>query len=189
MAQLGTEFRTRFEAPHVINARQQVWAGALASGPGGDRIVGTYEESQRPGYQDSVGAAIARIAATVPDGLLVFFPSYSLLDRLMQRWQVRCAAAFGKFVPVHGEGSTRTAPACAQATGLWARLGAAKELVCEPRGTGEAFDGVMAAFYAAVRSGRGAIFFAICRGKVLGPGGAYGGPHLPSGIAACVIQR
>ena len=62
--------------------------------------------------------------------------------------------------------------ACAQATGLWAQLGAAKELVCEPRGTGKAFDGVMAAFYAAVRSGRGAIFFAICRGKVLCPTGA-----------------
>lgn len=89
VAQLGCEFRVRFEAPHVINAGQQVWAGALGAGPGGGRIVGTYEESQKPGYQDAVGATILRVARTVPDGLLVFFPSYSLLDRLMQRWQVR----------------------------------------------------------------------------------------------------
>ena len=111
MAQLGTEFRTRFEAPHVINARQQVWAGALACGPGGERIVGTYEESQRPGYQDSVGAAIARIAATVPDGLLVFFPSYSLLDRLMQRWQVSCGAVLVSFACLHISGSVLTCAA------------------------------------------------------------------------------
>lgn len=25
---------------------------------------------------------------SIPDGLLVFMPSYSLLDRLMQRWKV-----------------------------------------------------------------------------------------------------
>ena len=49
---------------------------------------------------------------------------------------------------------------------MWAALGALKELVCEPRGTGEAFDAVMAAFYAAIKTGGGAIFFAICRGKV-----------------------
>ncbi len=36
----------------------------------------------------------------------------------------------------------------------------------EPRGSGEAFTTAMAQFYAAVASGRGALFFAICRGKV-----------------------
>jgi hypothetical protein len=53
-----------------------------------------------------------------------------------------------------------------QATGLWAELEAKKALVCEPRGTGEAFDDAMSTFYAAIQEGRGAIFFAICRGKV-----------------------
>lgn len=38
--------------------------------------------------QDGVGATILEVARLVPDGLLVFMPSYSLLDRLMQRWQV-----------------------------------------------------------------------------------------------------
>ena len=35
-----------------------------------------------------MGATILEVARLVPDGLLVFMPSYSLLDRLMQRWQV-----------------------------------------------------------------------------------------------------
>lgn len=54
-----------------------------------------------------------------------------------------------------------------QVTGLWARLEAIKALVCEPRGTGDEFDTVMSDFYTAINDGRGAIFFAICRGKVL----------------------
>ena len=51
-------------------------------------------------------------------------------------------------------------------TGIWAKLQQTKAIVCEPRGTGDAFDAVMADFYSAIRAGRGAIFFAICRGKV-----------------------
>ena len=54
----------------------------------------------------------------------------------------------------------------AQTTGIWSQLQQAKTLVCEPHGTGEAFDGVMKEYYDAIAEGRGAIFFAICRGKV-----------------------
>lgn len=53
-----------------------------------------------------------------------------------------------------------------QATGIWAQLQRTKTLVCEPHGTGEAFDNAMKTYYDAIAEGRGAIFFAICRGKV-----------------------
>ena len=36
-----------------------------------------------------MGQALLQTCQVVPDGVLVFMPSYSLLDRLMQRWQVR----------------------------------------------------------------------------------------------------
>ena len=38
--------------------------------------------------QDAIGEAILAACKVVPDGLLCFMPSYSLLDRLSQRWQV-----------------------------------------------------------------------------------------------------
>ena len=38
--------------------------------------------------QDSLGKSVAAIAANVPDGLLVFLPSYVLLERLTTRWKV-----------------------------------------------------------------------------------------------------
>ena len=40
-----------------------------------------------------------------------------------------------------------------------------KKVVSEPRTTGE-LPAAMSQFYAAVASGRGALFFAVCRGKV-----------------------
>ncbi len=53
-----------------------------------------------------------------------------------------------------------------QASGLWRKLEGVKAVVQEPRGTGDDFDTAMRDFYAAIDSGRGCIFFAVCRGKV-----------------------
>lgn len=87
--QLAAEFQVRFEAPHVINARTQVWAGSVAAGPDAQNLVATFEQSRRPAFQDSLGRSIAAIAGVVPDGLLVFFSSYSMMDRLKERWEVQ----------------------------------------------------------------------------------------------------
>lgn len=69
----------------------QVWAGSICAGPDNVKITATYEHSQKTEFQDSVGAAIAAIAGVVPDGLLVFLPSYVMLERLMERWKVPCS--------------------------------------------------------------------------------------------------
>lgn len=53
-----------------------------------------------------------------------------------------------------------------QATDIWDELAALKKVVCEPKGTGDAFDAVMKDFYTAVKKGRGALFIAVYRGKV-----------------------
>ena len=40
-------------------------------------------------FQDSVGSAMLAICQTVPGGVLMFVPSYALMDKLTRRWQVR----------------------------------------------------------------------------------------------------
>ena len=55
---------------------------------------------------------------------------------------------------------------CAQATPIWKELTELKRIVCEPRGAGGEFETTMKDYYAAIEAGRGAIFFAIFRGKV-----------------------
>ena len=57
-------------------------------------------------------------------------------------------------------------PILLQATGTWAQICALKTVVSEPRGTGDNFDSCMAEYYAAIKSGRGGLMMAVCRGKV-----------------------
>lgn len=58
---------------------------------------------------------------------------------------------------------------CEQATSVWRELTGLKRIICEPRGAGEGFDAAMKDYYGAIETGRGAIFFAIFRGKVRQP--------------------
>ncbi|KAL4529286.1 hypothetical protein Ndes2526A_g04083 [Nannochloris sp. 'desiccata'] len=139
-SELGTDFTIKLEAPHVVNMAKQVWAGAVGTGPGGEKLLATYQHTDKTAFQDAVGNTVLQACRTVPDGLLLFLPSYALLDKLCARWKV---------------------------TGLYARMDQMKTIVREPRtGGGEALQQVMTEYYAAIASGRGGLFMAVCRGKV-----------------------
>lgn len=79
------------------------------------------------------------VVRQIPDGLLVFFPSYYVMQRCVGAWQ---------------------------ADGTYRRMERHKAIVVEPRTSAE-IVAVASAFRDAVDSGQGAIFFAVCRGKVL----------------------
>lgn len=150
-SELETPFASQLSAGHVVNVKSQVWVGCIGTGPAphAQSLEGTFRNHEQAGYQDALGESIERVCQTVPHGVLCFFPSYSLQDKLIQRWRI---------------------------TGLLARLSALKELVREPRqgGDGE-FEGAMSTYYAAVQRSKaatrgggkgGGLFFAVCRGKV-----------------------
>jgi len=139
-SELGTEFPIKLEAPHVVNMAKQVWAGAVGTGPGGEKLLATYRHTDQTAFQDAIGNTVFQACRTIPDGLLLFLPSYALLDKLCARWKV---------------------------TGLYARMDQMKPIVREPRSGGaEALQQVMTEYYAAIASGRGGLFMAVCRGKV-----------------------
>lgn len=56
-------------------------------------LQATYKNQCQTAFQDAVGRVVLDAAASIPDGLLVFMPSYSLLDRLVARWKVGGAGA------------------------------------------------------------------------------------------------
>uniref|UniRef100_A0A182MM14 ATP-dependent helicase C-terminal domain-containing protein n=1 Tax=Anopheles culicifacies TaxID=139723 RepID=A0A182MM14_9DIPT len=72
--------------------------------------------------------------------MLIFFPSYPLLHKCTEEWQ---------------------------ASGIWAQINRIKPIFTEPRGK-DSFLSTMTEYYAKVRDPacRGAIFMAVCRGKV-----------------------
>ncbi|CAI9786498.1 unnamed protein product [Fraxinus pennsylvanica] len=168
-SELGVQFGTCLEAPHVIDVDSQVWASVISNGPGNYPLNASYKTADGYAFQDALGKSLEEICKIVPGGCLVFFPSYKLLDKVSKRWQE---------------------------TGQWSHLNAQKPLFVEPRGSSqEGFQPVLKNYYDSIRQstrqviGRkirrkksdfksgdkvkspkttkpGAAFLAVCRGKV-----------------------
>ncbi|XP_051139026.1 uncharacterized protein LOC127256855 [Andrographis paniculata] len=168
-SELGIQFGTCLEAPHVIDVESQVWAAAIANGPGNYPLNASYKTADDYAFQDAVGISLEEICKIVPGGCLVFFPSYKLLDKVSIRWQE---------------------------TGQWSRLNAQKSIFAEPRGSSQDyFEHYLKGYYNTIRHGtrprgkkmggkrlglktgnlvestkgkkkEGAAFLAVCRGKV-----------------------
>lgn len=142
--ELGLPFEVRLENPHVIEP-SQVWIGVVNKGPKGQTLNSSYEHRKNPEYKEDLGNAIVNYARIVPDGLLVFFPSYTLLSECLESW--KSSSRYGS--------ST-----------VWERISQYKASVIEPREAG-LFPTAVADFRAKLDNPthRGAVFFAVCRGK------------------------
>ncbi|KFK44187.1 hypothetical protein AALP_AA1G226000 [Arabis alpina] len=164
-SELGMQFGTYLEAPHVIDVNLQVWAGAISNGSGNYPLNGSYKTADTFSFQDAIGKSLEEICTIVPGGSLVFFPSYKLMEKLCTRWRE---------------------------TGQWSRLCLKKDFFVEPRGGAQdEFDSVLKGYYDSISgknrligrnrrakkagpvktetrddSKKGAAFLAVCRGKV-----------------------
>ena len=101
LQQIG--FPVRLENSHVIaptqvlppeddcvvsaNASLQIWAGVMPVGPSGGALNSSFRTRDTPEYKLELGSAIEAVARVVPDGLLVFFPSYSVMTGCLETWQ------------------------------------------------------------------------------------------------------
>lgn len=79
----------------VLLLGAQVMARVVSHGPDGRLLCATFKEADKLDYQDSLGKLLLFVAQTVPDGVLLFLPSYSLMDKLRDRWKVRLAGRSG----------------------------------------------------------------------------------------------
>ncbi|KAL3617725.1 hypothetical protein CASFOL_038046 [Castilleja foliolosa] len=141
-SELGVQFGTCLEAPHVIDVDSQVWVAAIANGPGRYPLNASYKTADEYAFQDAVGSSLEEICKVVPAGCLAFFPSYKLLDKMKNRWEE---------------------------TGQWSRLNAQKSFFIEPRGsTQESFENVLKDYYNAISHGTKQSSGRKTRGKKLG---------------------
>ena len=92
---------------------------------------------------DSLGDCLVHLAATIPDGLVVFFPSYAYLDQVSIRWQK----------VVTGSNS------------VWARLEKLKSVFKESKGSSSVED-ILQEYSKAINEGRGALVMSVIRGKL-----------------------
>ena len=130
MTELGTSFAVTLEAPHVIKP-SQVSVNSLGRGPptydypNGALIKATFENTDSPSFQDAIGSTLLQLSNIIPNGILVFFNSYVLIEKLLTRWR---------------------------SNGILERINDTKRVIVEPKGT-DKFDQVMEIYCASVRIG------------------------------------
>ena len=65
----------------------QVWVGVVPVGPKGTALNSSYNNRDSREYKEDLGYAVVNFARMVPDGLLVFFPSYGVLKSCTDFWK------------------------------------------------------------------------------------------------------
>eukprot|EP00889_Picochlorum_renovo_P005649 jgi/Picre1/32679/NNA_008025.t1 len=141
--ELGIEFPVRLENPHVID-QSQVWVGVVSKGPQGTVLNSSYKTRNDTKYIQDLGNAIVNYTRMIPDGLLVFFPSYSVMRQSIEAWKS------------HGQGGSS----------IWERISQYKAPVVEPSDA-SSFPTAALEFKKQLDSPAqsGAVFFGVCRGK------------------------
>jgi fanconi anemia group J protein len=138
--ELDVNFSVTKSLPHVVDIQRQVYTSVVAVGPGMVRMDTTYRNASNFMWQDSLGFAIVDYCKIIPGGVLIFFPSYRLLNSLVQRWQSQ---------------------------GTWERLEHVKgTVVCESSGRGQEFEESIAAYTVGAGEPDGAVMLGVCRGKI-----------------------
>ncbi|XP_035238042.1 regulator of telomere elongation helicase 1 isoform X2 [Anguilla anguilla] len=137
-SEMQIPFPVRLENPHVIQ-RDQIFVSVVDRGPDGVQLSSAFDRRFVPENMASLGNTIVNLGRVVPHGLLVFFPSYPVMDKTIEFWR---------------------------ANGHADRIEKLKPMFVEPRGKGT-FTEVMDAYYSKVddRETKGGSFFAVCRGK------------------------
>ena len=139
-AELSADFSIKLSNDHVINAEKQINFQVISRGPDGQELISTFQSRSNPKYLTSLGQSLVEIAKVVPDGLLVFFPSYAWMDACLNHWKQM---------------------------GIWERLNHWKQCFVEPKNR-STLNKTVDEYRSKVRhpSRIGACFLAVCRGKV-----------------------
>ncbi|CAG7693054.1 unnamed protein product [Allacma fusca] len=135
--ELQVPFLVQHTNPHIIKDNQ-LFASVVTCGPENVRLSSSYQNRTDKNYMRSLGDLIRLVCSVVPKGVLVFFPSYSVMDLCKREWEQ---------------------------TGMWGMMEQTKKLMMEPRGK-DAFKKTMDDYYSAVKTSTGACLMAVCRGKV-----------------------
>uniref|UniRef100_A0A8C3QUE2 Regulator of telomere elongation helicase 1 n=1 Tax=Cyanoderma ruficeps TaxID=181631 RepID=A0A8C3QUE2_9PASS len=97
-------FPVSLENPHVID-KHQLWVGIIPKGPDGTVLTSTFERRFSEDYLSSLGKTIGNLVRVVPHGLLVFFPSYPVMDKSLEYWRVCSLLLKPMFVEPRNKGS------------------------------------------------------------------------------------
>ncbi|KAL9602940.1 MAG: hypothetical protein Q9219_001465 [cf. Caloplaca sp. 3 TL-2023] len=122
---------------HII-PKDNLFVRCVSSSPAGKDFDFSFANRESASLIDALGDCLVHLAATIPDGLVVFFPSYTYLGQVSVHWQ---------------KGST------------WTRLERHKCVFKESKGSSSVED-ILQQYTEAVDGGRGALLMSVVGGKL-----------------------
>lgn len=137
ISELAIKVDQQLENPHIIK-ESQVAVRIVSAGPDEEPLHSSYLNRDNLKYLKSLGLTIQAICRITPNGVLVFFSSYTLMNKCKDIWS-----------------SLR----------IWQGIEQIKPIFLEPRDKKE-FDISVRDYYDNVKTSKGAIYMAVLRGKV-----------------------
>uniref|UniRef100_A0A8D0AE05 Regulator of telomere elongation helicase 1 n=1 Tax=Sander lucioperca TaxID=283035 RepID=A0A8D0AE05_SANLU len=86
-SEMRIKFPVTLENSHVIE-RDQIFVGIIECGPDGVQLSSAFDRRFVPENMASLGSTVANLSRVVPHGLLVFFPSFPLMEKTLDFWRV-----------------------------------------------------------------------------------------------------
>ena len=144
-SELGVPFPIKLEASHVIPP-SQVYVGCVGCGPNQVNLEAKYDNVCKEAFQDELGKVVWHVCAVAPRGVLCFFSSYSLMEKIVKQWKK---------------------------TKEWELISGEKQIFVETSGNKkedsakkkEDFEQLISDYYSAVKQS-GALLLAVYRGKI-----------------------
>lgn len=137
--ELGIPVSVQLENPHVIKPNQ-ICVTVVCKGPGNQELNSSFENRNNIKYLNDLGQTLLNFSRILPNGTLVFFPSYSVLDKCVKHWQDM---------------------------GIWTKISNLKPVFVEPQQKDD-LTTIMNEYYKALdeHPSHSAMLLAVCRGKI-----------------------
>ena len=145
---------TTLSCGHVI-PKENLLAWNLSKGPTGQTFDFTFKNRTNYDMIDDLGRALLNICSVVPDGVVVFFPSYTSLASIISRWGV---------VPPSSTSSTSHSAPSVPPQSLLQRLALKKAIFTESKDV--SVDNILTSYAASIEAGKGGLLFSVVGGKM-----------------------
>jgi regulator of telomere elongation helicase 1 len=182
--ELGIPFPHILENEHIIG-KDQISVRVISKGVSGKALTSTYNRRDDIEYITELGNTIISLTRVIPGGVLIFFPSYGVMETCIERWGGPLSSRsksqnYGKknfFKARPSRANTGSGRYCfphsvigfneVGSTSIWQRLMAVKSIVLEPKTTSE-LKGVIEEFdkFISAPKSKGCVMMGVCRGKI-----------------------
>ena len=181
--ELDLPFPHRLENPHII-PDDQIHVRVVGQGVSNKILSSSYERRQDDDYYTELGNTIISLAKIIPGGMLIFFPSYNVMETCLEKWggpvsgnrrqddtnssffaaRKKKPAATGRYTFPH---AAYTFSSSKESMNPWKRLLGVKAVVIEPKSTADLPDAIHEFHkYLNLPKSKGVALLGVCRGKI-----------------------